>query len=85
MSVPTISQAEKDPFKIVAVIRQVVLRLNEIVGNDKRLAGDKVALTDGITAPSTISGIAQIYVDTADGDLKVKFGDGVVKTIVIDT
>lgn len=44
-----------------------------------------IALTDGVTAPSTVSGVAQIYVDVADGDLKVKFGDGTVKTIVIDT
>jgi len=42
-------------------------------------------LVDGVTAPSTVSGHAQIYVDTADGDLKVKFGDGTVKTIVVDT
>lgn len=44
-----------------------------------------VALVDGITAPGTVSGRAQIYVDTADGDLKVKFGDGTVKTIATDT
>lgn len=44
-----------------------------------------VGLTDGITAPGTVSGRAQIYVDTSDGDLKVKFGDGTVKTIVTDT
>lgn len=44
-----------------------------------------IALTDGITAPATVSGVAQIYVDVADGDLKVKFGDGTVKTIVTDT
>lgn len=44
-----------------------------------------VNLTDGVTAPATITGVAQIYVDTADGDLKIKFGDGTVKTIVIDT
>lgn len=44
-----------------------------------------IALIDGITAPSTITGHAVIYVDTADGDLKVKFGDGTVKTIVVDT
>ncbi len=44
-----------------------------------------LALADGITAPSTVAGKAQIYVDTADGDLKVKFGDGTVKTIVTDT
>jgi hypothetical protein len=44
-----------------------------------------LALTDGMTAPSTQSGWAQIYVDTADGDLKIKFGDGTTKTIVTDT
>jgi hypothetical protein len=44
-----------------------------------------VALVDGMTAPSTIAGYAQIYVDTADGDLKVKFGDGTTKTIATDT
>jgi len=42
-------------------------------------------LTDGVTAPATVAGYAILYVDTADGDLKVKFGDGVVKTIVVDT
>lgn len=41
-------------------------------------------LADGVTAPSTKTGYARIYVDTADGDLKVKFSDGVVKTIVTD-
>jgi hypothetical protein len=44
-----------------------------------------LSLTDGIIAPATIAGRAQIYVDTADGDLKIKFGDGTVKTIVTDT
>jgi hypothetical protein len=42
-------------------------------------------LKDGVTAPSTLAGYASIYVDTADGDLKIKFGDGTVKTIVVDT
>jgi len=45
----------------------------------------KLLITDGIGAPSTVTGFAQIYVDSADGDLKVQFGDGVVKTIVVDT
>ncbi len=44
-----------------------------------------LGLEDGVTAPSTVSGVAQLYVDTADGDLKVKFGDGTVKTITVDT
>ena len=45
----------------------------------------KIALVDGITAPSSVSGLARIYVDTSDGDLKIIFGDGTVKTIVTDT
>jgi len=44
-----------------------------------------LTLVDGVTAPATIAGHAVIYVDTADGDLKVKFADGTVKTIVVDT
>jgi len=42
-------------------------------------------ITDGVTAPSSFPTIAQIYVDSADGDLKVKFADGVVKTLAADT
>lgn len=42
-------------------------------------------IKDGITAPSASSGLTRIYVDAADGDLKVVFGDGTVKTIVTDT
>tara|TARA_Y100000310_G_scaffold308970_1_gene352611 strand:- start:495 stop:2168 length:1674 start_codon:yes stop_codon:yes gene_type:complete len=42
-------------------------------------------LVDGVTAPATLAGYAKIYVDTADGDLKVKFGDGTVTTIAADT
>lgn len=42
-------------------------------------------LKDGMTAPSAATGVAKIYVDSADGDLKVKFADGTVKTIVTDT
>ena len=45
----------------------------------------RLTLDDGITEPFAVSGKAHIYVDSADGDLKVKFGDGTVKTIVTDT
>lgn len=44
-----------------------------------------IKITDGVTAPGTIAGFASIYVDSVDGDLKIKFGDGTVKTIVVDT
>lgn len=42
-------------------------------------------VTDGVTAPGAGTGRARIYVDTADGDLKVVFADGVVKTLATDT
>jgi hypothetical protein len=43
-----------------------------------------LSLVDGITAPGAGDG-ARIYVDTADGDLKVIFPDGIIKTIAADT
>lgn len=45
---------------------------------------DRSLLKDGITEPNAVSGYAILFVDAADGDLKVKFSDGVVKTIVTD-
>lgn len=50
-----------------------------------RITATGIDLIDGVTAPSTVAGRAQLYVDTADGDLKIKYGDGTVKTIVVDT
>lgn len=44
-----------------------------------------LGLKDGVTAPSAIVGLGLIYIDTADGDLKIVYGNGVVKTIVVDT
>jgi hypothetical protein len=46
---------------------------------------DSVQLLDGVATPTTENGKAKIYVDAADGDLKVRFGDGTVKLIVSDT
>jgi hypothetical protein len=48
-------------------------------------ANGALGIADGITAPAAVTGLALLYVDTADGDLKVRFGDGTVKTIVTDT
>jgi hypothetical protein len=42
-------------------------------------------LTDGVDAPSTTNGYALIYADKADGDLKVKFGDGTTKVVAADS
>ena len=43
------------------------------------------SLVDGVLEPETVTGFAILFVDAADGDLKVKFGDGTLKTIVTDT
>ena len=42
-------------------------------------------LTDGVTAPTAATGWAIMFVDTADGDLKIIFSDGTTKVIVADT
>lgn len=57
---------------------------NSIFDGQLTVAG-AFRLTDGITAPATATGFAILYVDSADGDLKVKFGDGTVKTLATDT
>jgi hypothetical protein len=46
---------------------------------------EHLTLTDGASIPIASAGNTYIYVDSADGDLKVKFGDGTVKTISVDT
>lgn len=51
----------------------------------KNIFSHLMTLKDGVAEPSTISGFGQIFIDTADGDLKIKYGDGTVKTIVVDT
>jgi hypothetical protein len=55
------------------------------IGAGDRVSANNLAIVDGITAPGTQAGYAVIYVDTSDGDLKVKFGDGTVKTLATDT
>lgn len=46
----------------------------------------RLLLIDGVSEPSTpANNHAVIFIDSSDGDLKIKFGDGTVKTIVTDT
>lgn len=50
----------------------------------KEVWSSQVALTDGVAEPSTSTGNAQMYVDSADGSLKVKYANGVVAQIAHD-
>ena len=42
---------------------------------------DVLLITDSVASPATILATAQLYVDTLDGSLKVKFGGGTVKVL----
>lgn len=57
----------------------------QVYSNKIASANGHFQMKDGVTEPATVAGHVSIYVDTADGDLKAKFGDGTVKTIVVDT
>lgn len=72
------------PTEIIALAREMGVLWRELF---TRLESpqENLQLKDGVTAPSTVSGSALIYVDSVTGDLTVKFGDGTVKTIVVDT
>lgn len=49
-------------------------------------ANDTLQLEDtgSQVAPSTVSGKAQLYIDPADGNFKIIFGSGTIKTIATD-
>lgn len=53
--------------------------------DDAAATPSALKLQDGAGAPVAIPGAALMFVDTADGDLKVTFSDGITKTIVTDT
>jgi hypothetical protein len=54
------------------------------INSQLQVNGD-IGLIDGMSAPSATAGVAKLFVDTSDGDLKVIFGDGTTKTIATDT
>lgn len=45
----------------------------------------RLVIQDGITAPITRSGSASLYIDIADGDYKIEFGDGFGAIIKADS
>ena len=74
-AIPEIGLSNED------AIRRLIKTVNSI------LSGDMPAflLQDNVPAPTYAPGKVTLYVDSTDGDLKVAFGDGTIKTIVVDT
>ena len=68
---------------LVDEVRSLRRRVEALEGGER--ATKVLWLRDGVTAPSAVAGLNGLYTDVADGDLKVVFGDGVRKTVVIDT
>ena len=64
------------------VSRFVFSNTNE---NDGSCSLEFLIVEDDVTAPSATAEQAKIFVDAADGDLKIIFADGTTKTIVTDT
>lgn len=52
---------------------------------DTHIPSKLLKVPDATPIPGTVAGIGQIFIDEADGDLKIKYGDGTVKLIVADT
>lgn len=54
------------------------------LGHDLDIAQSLLTLRKR-AAPATLTGISQLYVDTADGSLKIRFGtSGTTKTVATD-
>jgi len=73
-----------DLGEVINVLQKLEARIERLETSESQ-GDDTLRLTDGVTAPGTYTGYGLVYIDTADGDLKIKFGDGTTKTIVVDT
>ena len=77
--------------QLEALLEQMQREINKLAKRQETLEAQEynrintLYMLDGVSAPSTASGWAIIYVDGSDGDLKVKFGDGKVTVIAADT
>jgi hypothetical protein len=49
------------------------------------IGGNTVQIVDGVTAPSATSGLMKMFVNSSGNDFEVIFGDGVTKTVALDT
>lgn len=52
-----------------------------VSANEAWMVEGSLGIKDGVTAPTNETGRAYMYIDSADGDLKIIFADGTIKTI----
>ena len=68
-----------------SVLRLFFVSVANAVNEAIKTPKDQIELTDGVDEPVLAVGRAIVYVDSADGDLKIKFSDGTIKTIITDS
>lgn len=81
-------QPTADPLKVAPALyyKNVVSSSNEALSPGAFVYGGGLYIPDAAPdVPDTVAGWMVIYIDPADNDLKVKFGDGTVKTLATDT
>lgn len=74
---------QREPLVVTETVDQVTAKIQAAIAGT--VAASYLQITDGVTAPGALAGVARLYVDTADGDLKVVFADGFVRTIGADS
>lgn len=85
-TVDAISRNQNDLVKqLQALLYEYGFRINSVYPKDATENAQMIRVADGVSAPTAVSGAAFIYVDEADGDLKIKFGDGFTATIQVDS
>lgn len=85
MTNPIYEWRDVDAIDLEGLQEQINERGREIGRVIRDALFQTLTLNDGVPIPATRKDVAIIYIDSADGDLKIKFADGTVKTIVIDT
>jgi len=76
--------ADASGQRMFAELQNFTQRLNEFMIEFVQMQ-ERIRLLDGVNPPADNVGSTYIYVDETGGDLKVKFGDGTIKTLATDT
>ena len=77
-----------DHRKLIPELKKIVSEHGHAINETlvaQEVGSNILFLRDGIDAPAAITGVAQIYIDIADGDLKIKFGDGFTRVLGADS